>query len=118
MNTRRIKSSVRPGFSLVELLVVISLITLLTGLLASGIFSYLDSQTQSNTETNIRTVDKVLRQQMDAVLSAADKEPVPLAVQNMATAIVGGTVADPDLKRARVIWRTLRLVQEFPTTYL
>jgi len=105
----------RPGFTLIELLVVISIIGILMGLVAGGVFQYLEVQTQANTESNIRAVDKVLRQQIDAVISTADKQPLPPPVVRLATN--NGTVTDSQQKRARVIWRTLSLVQEFPMTY-
>jgi hypothetical protein len=63
----------------------------------------------------MRAVDKALNQAVDAVLRAADKEAIPQSIQNLATA--NGTVPDPQLKRARVIWRKLRLKQEFAMSY-
>jgi prepilin-type N-terminal cleavage/methylation domain-containing protein len=112
----------RHGFTLVELLVVITIIAILMALATAGIFQYLDAQTQSNTETNIRTVNKVFQQQWSAVVTAAEKEPLPLSVQWLATNGPQSTansyfVPDPQQKRARVIWKTLRLVQEFPMCY-
>lgn len=105
-----------PGFTLVELLVVITILGVLMTLLASGVFKYLDVQAQNNTETTIRTVDKVLRQQIDAVLSAAHTENIPPSVLALATN--NGQLTDiAAQKRARVIWKTLRLIQEFPMTY-
>ena len=103
------------GFTLIELLVVIGIIGVLMSLLAAGVFRYLDVQAASNTETTIRTVDKVLRQHIDSVLQTADKEPLPASVIAFATS--NNTVLDPQQKRARVIWKTLRLIQEFPMTY-
>jgi prepilin-type N-terminal cleavage/methylation domain-containing protein len=103
------------GFTLIELLVVVSIIAILASLTASGVFQYLEAQTQANTETNMRAVDKVLRQHLDVELSLAAKTPMPDAVIKMATN--NGTVSDPQQKRARVIWSTLWIVKEFPMSY-
>jgi prepilin-type N-terminal cleavage/methylation domain-containing protein len=106
-----------PGFTLIELLVVVAIIAVLISLLASGVFKYLDVQSQNNTETTLRTVQKVLRQQMEAVDSAADKQPIPPSVTALAT---NNGQLNNDIwaqKRARVIWKTLRRIQEFPMTY-
>jgi prepilin-type N-terminal cleavage/methylation domain-containing protein len=105
----------RAGFTLVELLVVIAIVAILISLAAAGIFQYLEAQTRSNTETTIRVVDKILRQQIDAVISKAKDEPLPRSVQALATNDF--TINDDQQKRARAIWTTLRLIQEFPMTY-
>jgi prepilin-type N-terminal cleavage/methylation domain-containing protein len=98
----------RRGFSLVELLVVIAIIGVLIGLSAAAYFSWLDTQRRNTTETTMRQVYETLKRQMKAVADQADKEVIPDSVRAMA----GG-----DDRRARVIWKKLRLRQEFPTTF-
>jgi prepilin-type N-terminal cleavage/methylation domain-containing protein len=103
------------GFTLIEVLVVIAIIAVLMSMVAAGVFQYQESQKQANTEATMRALSKALAQQVDAVLRAADKEVIPLSVQNLATA--NGKVPDPQNKRARVIWKKLRLKQEFPMSF-
>src|SRR5262249_25384716 len=65
-------------------------------------------QRSSNTESTIRTVNKLLERQWKAVVDQADKELIPDKVMLMA----GGHP-----QRARVIWKKLRLRQEFPMNF-
>jgi prepilin-type N-terminal cleavage/methylation domain-containing protein len=98
----------RPGFTLVEMLVVLAILVVLASLSAAGIVRWIASQSQDTTETTLRQLDQLLNRQVKAVLDKADKENIPASVVSMA----GG-----DQKRARVIWKKLRLKQEFPTSY-
>jgi prepilin-type N-terminal cleavage/methylation domain-containing protein len=98
----------RPGFTLTEMLVVLAILVVLASLSAAGIMRWLANQSQDTTETTMRGVYQVLNRQIKAVLDKADKEDPPQSVKNMA----GG-----DMRRARVIWRKLRLKQEFPMSY-
>src|SRR5437762_599877 len=101
-------SSRRNGFTLVELLVVIAIIAVLVALTAAAVFEVQKSQQGSATETAMRTVSKVLAQQWQAVIDQADREVVPQAVI---------TAAGGNEKRARVMWKVLRLKQEFPISF-
>ena len=98
----------RAGFTLVEVLVVIAIIAILVSLTAAAVFQVIVGQGRSNTETNMKRVYKQLDDQVKTVLSKADTEDIPANVVSMA----GG---DPG--RAKVIWRKLRLKQEFPMTF-
>jgi hypothetical protein len=67
-----------------------------------------DSQRAGNTETTMRTVDKVLRAHVDKVLKDAKLEtPSPAAY----------ALAGNDPRRAQVIWAKLRLMEAFPQSY-
>jgi prepilin-type N-terminal cleavage/methylation domain-containing protein len=100
------------GFTLVELLIVIAIIVLLMSLTFGAAILVMGYQRQSNTETTIRTLYSALDHQWKAVIEAADKERIPANVVSMASA---GNFNDA--KRARVIWRKLRLRQAFPMNY-
>lgn len=101
------RSKRRLGFTLIEMLVVVAIIGVLVGLTSAGVFKFMDLQRTNNTQATIKKMSGHLDAQIKAVLKKADDEPIPVPVLNLA----GG-----DPKRARVIWRKLRLRQEFPMT--
>ncbi|MBI3409453.1 MAG: prepilin-type N-terminal cleavage/methylation domain-containing protein [Planctomycetes bacterium] len=98
----------RDAFTLLEMLVVIAIVGVLVALTTAAVMQVADSQRASTTESNMRAVYRVLAQQWQGVLDMADKENIPDGVVAMA----GG-----DGRRARVIWKCLRLRQEFPMTF-
>lgn len=99
----------RRGFTLVELLVVFSIIAVLAALLAAGIMSWVNSQSRRNTEAEIRTIYSALMQHWEAVAKdAMDDKTIPSGVM---------TMADNDAARARVIWVKLRLMEAFPVRF-
>jgi prepilin-type N-terminal cleavage/methylation domain-containing protein len=102
----------RAGFTLIELVVVLLIILVLTSMVASAVFQVINTQRKSNTEQTIQQVSTALKQQWGVVIKLADNEPIPQSVLNMAA---GDSYA---AQRARVIWKKLRLKQEFPTTYI
>jgi prepilin-type N-terminal cleavage/methylation domain-containing protein len=98
----------RPAFTLVELIVVVAIIAVLVGLVASSMFRLISGQRADASEQTIRKVMGTLNPQWQDVLKIAENEPIPPEILNMA----GGNQA-----RARVIWKKLRLVQEFPMSF-
>jgi prepilin-type N-terminal cleavage/methylation domain-containing protein len=98
----------RRGFTLVEMMVVIAILAVLASLSAAAYFKWLDNTKQTTTETTMRQVYQTLTRQMKAVVDQADKETIPPSVL---------TMAGNDQRRARVIWKKLRLKQEFPMSY-
>jgi prepilin-type N-terminal cleavage/methylation domain-containing protein len=99
----------RPAFTLLELLVVMSIIVVLAALAAGASFKVVEVQNQSNTETTIRTIAGVLREQWNAVIDQAKSELIPTDVVTQ--------LANNDPRVAKVIWVKLRLKQEFPMTF-
>src|SRR5262245_1092532 len=93
----------RAAFTLVELLVAISIITILGALVAAGAMSWISGQSRRNTETAMRTLHKALHQHWDAVIDEAKKEKI-IPPQVM-------TLADNNPERARVIWIKIRLME-------
>ncbi len=98
----------RPGFTLIEILVVLAIIGVLAALTVGTIKGVADGQKKSSTEQTLRKVDSSLKQQYEAVVKQAGTEVPPPGIVNMA----GG-----DPRRAQVIWVKLRLKQEFPQSY-
>jgi len=98
----------RPGFSLVELLIVIAIIAVLAALSVGIIRAVLDSQQKANTEAAMRTVDKTLKQHWAHVVGEARKEAPSQDVL---------ALAKQDPRRAQVIWIKLRLTEAFPQSY-
>ncbi len=98
----------RPGFTLVELLVVMAILAVLMALAAAGTFQVIAMQRQANTEATIRSVMKVLNQHWQQVMADAKKENMP----NNFLALIPGTY--PSLDQARTAWINLRLREAFP----
>lgn len=95
------------GFTLIELLVVISIISVLAALSAGAFFRVRAAQQEKLTGEKIIQLQKVLQQQITAVLDTARKEPIPPIVLQYAQ-------YDPD--RAKAIWAYLHLRVNFPET--
>jgi len=96
---------------MVELLVVILILAVLTGLIASAVFVVIGGQAQKNTETMLRKLHDGVQQQW----SEASKEfrsPEKSAPSPYVLQLAGG-----DPARAQVIWMKLQLRREFPMSY-
>ena len=109
MLTRR-HHSPRPrrGFSLIEILVVISIIGVLTAITAGAMFRIRASQTVSNTEGTLSKIDRLVMGRWSAVVDQA-KRTVPVALVDRC----GG-----DKERATALWTYATLKNEFPMTFL
>lgn len=113
----------RPGFSLVEMMIVIMIIGILVTLTAAGAFQVMLGRRVSNTELLLRKAEDALLKQWRKVIDQAGKEPIPDAYLNPYVDPNGNrsmgllTMAGGDVRRARVLWIKLRLKQEFPMTF-
>jgi prepilin-type N-terminal cleavage/methylation domain-containing protein len=98
----------RPGFTLIEMMVVIAIIAVLAAMAASGTMQFISAQKKSNTATTIQSVNKALDEMWRAVAVKANEENYPQWVL---------TLAGDDARRARVLWVKLRLKQHFPMNF-
>jgi type II secretory pathway pseudopilin PulG len=104
----------RTAFTIVELLVVISIIVVLGALSLSAVFSVRESQVKNATETTVQKLASALDQQWKATMDQIYEEtPAPWAV-NLST---NGTTRSPDLRRTRALYIKGRLRQEFPINF-
>jgi prepilin-type N-terminal cleavage/methylation domain-containing protein len=100
----------RHGFTLVELLVVIAIIAILAALSGAGIFVLVSGRQQSNTEANIRVINKLMQDRWGEVIKSAKNSNDPPSPAVLA-------LANNDVERAKVIWIKVRLMEAFPQSY-
>jgi prepilin-type N-terminal cleavage/methylation domain-containing protein len=112
------RSTKRAAFTLIELMVVITVIAVLIGLSVALVSSVISAQQTSNTDTTIRKVYSKLMPQWESVVKSARDENI----ENLAN-VYGWSanyimlLAGNDVRRARVIYTKARLKQEFPMSY-
>ncbi|HZU38925.1 MAG TPA: prepilin-type N-terminal cleavage/methylation domain-containing protein [Gemmataceae bacterium] len=95
----------RRAFTLVEMMVVITIILVIIGLTAGAYIRFIGSQRQSNTVLLLQKVSNALNHHWQAVVDQAKNDTIPGGVL---------TWAGNDQERARVLWIKLRLKYEFP----
>jgi len=104
----RLHTAARRAFTLLELLVVMSIIGVLLALGASAAHRLMRASTSSATRTTLQRLDVTLRKQLATVNDRARATDRPANVD----ALAGG---DPD--RAAVIWLKIRQKRHFPVNF-
>lgn len=106
----------RPGFTLMELLVVILLIAVLASLTAGAVFRFIGVQHVSNQRTSLTKLGPLVLKRWNAVSEKAFHADKEMANYSSALAPLIGT--DPGAnKRKQVIYTKLVLRQKFPMTF-
>lgn len=104
----------RDGFTVIELLVVISIIAVVASLSIGAVFTLRESQMKNFTEATVQKLASALDQQWKAVLDQANEETPAVWAMNQS---VSALTNQPDLRRSRVLHGKGKLRQEFPISF-
>ena len=104
----------RGGFSLIELLTVISILALLMAISAGAYFRIRSAQDQTNTEATMSKINTGMDKKWKAVLDQSTEEVKQEQIPEVQV-LIANLNGNKDL--ARTIWAYIRMRSEFPTTF-
>lgn len=106
----------RSGFTLVELLIVLSILIVLFSLTVGAVSRFRGMGYEMATTNVLKTVKTLLERQWKTVADKADREAIPATVQPTVNALaeVSDNLTAP---RARVLYTKLRLKHAFPVSF-
>jgi type II secretory pathway pseudopilin PulG len=106
----------RGAFTMVELMVVITIIIALMALAASAIFKYLATQQASNTQSTLDRVQSQLAKAWSNAVRQANSETIDPAIFSWIQTNLAGSDANATA-RVRVIYVKLKMRQQFPMNF-
>lgn len=106
----------RGGFTLIEMLIVITIIITLMAITASAVMKAMSAQANNNTQTTLNNVQALLNRQWSAAKDQAWKEAIPAGIQSQINPTLTGTDQNATA-RMRVIYVKLRMRQMFPMNF-
>ena len=109
----KLQTRTRSAFTLLEMLVVLSIIALLASITISAVFRLQSGQKESNTNTHLHKIEMLLVQQWNATIDQIKKENPPQVVKELTKNADGSY----DIARAKALHMKLRLRQEFPQNF-
>lgn len=104
------KTTRRAGFSLIELLVVMSIIAVIAALAGVALFGTTESQRRNSTDQLVDKLQKALDAEYGKVVAEATSAGAS-AIQPDVLAFAG------DVDRGRALWATLQLRRNFPDNF-
>ncbi len=106
----------RGAFTLVELMVVITIMAALMALTASAVLKFIGVQQTSNTQSTLDRVQSQLNKAWSKAKDAANAETIPIGVKTWIQTNL--TSSDANVEgRVRVIYVKLRMRQQFPMNF-
>jgi prepilin-type N-terminal cleavage/methylation domain-containing protein len=108
----------RPGFTMIELLVVMTIIVLLAAIATGVYFKFIDVQQGNNSNTQLSKLRDLLQKRWNAELKAAQDQIKAGKVPPLVTLLAGKDGAgNPDVRRAEVIFTKLWMKRAFPMRF-
>lgn len=102
----------RPGFSLIEMMVVMTIIVILAAIATGVYFRFIGVQQDSNTNTQLKKIHDLLVKRWNAEVKAARDDARAGKIPPLVTSL-----ANNDPRRAEVIYVKLRLRRAFPMSF-
>jgi prepilin-type N-terminal cleavage/methylation domain-containing protein len=105
----------RPAFTLVELLVVVSIIAVLVALTATAVFAVRSGAQKSNAEATLQKIDQKVEQRMKTMRESINADFRDRKDHPEVVAMTAAANGNPDVAKALMLYGRTR--RDFPMTY-